>query len=506
MRHTEETFTFSFIDDATTVKCLARLKGNKTPGLDSISPKFLKEANKELITAITDLFNLWIWNGDFPDDLKRSVIVPVHKKGSPNDPKNYRPISLLMSIAKLFEIVLQKQLNAYFDKLLSNDMFGFRTKLGCEHALLEITEKSRKCVDRKEKVLLMSLDLSRAFDVVNHKLLLAKLSAYGLDSAAYNLIDSYLTNRRQCTRVRECVSDENYIISGVPQGSILGPLLFNIFVSDLSLCVKCFMSRYADDTSLILTGRKPSELKAAANDCLNKVVEWFHSNSLLINPTKTQFILFGTTRDRDWDGFSLDVDGKRLQPLDSLELLGMTIDPQLSYEAHISKQLKKAGFALKLSRGIVNIASISDRQTLYNCYVMPHLRYCCSLFVGLSKGQLNRIHRFTGLATRALKLQQTTFAPYEEICVKRALVLLHQALHSGMPPVFAGELQITSGVYNMRSSSRLILPSFKSSYMANSVLILAAKKWNSLPPQMEKLKKLSNTSSFSRGIDTLFAV
>jgi retron-type reverse transcriptase len=168
------------VEDETTQRCIRKLKGKRAPGLDNISPHLIKIAENELTVPLTDLFNFWIWTNSIPTDLNRSCIVPVLKKGDQTNPNNYRPISLLTAIAKLFEMVIEVQIEDHFNQMFSKDMFGYRRKLSCEHAIVELTEKCRRDLDHKLHSVVAALDLSRAFDVVNHELPLKKLEPMAL--------------------------------------------------------------------------------------------------------------------------------------------------------------------------------------------------------------------------------------------------------------------------------------------------------------------------------------
>jgi hypothetical protein len=263
------------------------------------------------------------------------------------------------------------------------------------------------------------------------------------------------------------------------------------------------MIRYADDTTLIVSERTLSDdLRSKAEGLLKDTTTWFSNNQLIINPAKTQFLLFGKGRKgENWSEFAVSVDGKSVYPSDILTLLGVTLDYQLSYSNHMSNKLKKAGFALKLVRNVINITSPSHRTVLVHSYVLPHLLYCCSLFSSLQKCQVKRINRFLKVISRSLCLPYFNSIKYEDMCMKRSLSLLHQALHTGVPPLFAKEVRTNNSGYHMRSATRIMLPKFYSACMANSILVQAAKAWNSLPSSMEKTKAAKSLTSFKNALN-----
>ena len=452
-----------------------------------ISPALLKLCAPALIVPVTDLFNYWIWSGTFPEDLKKSVIIPVFKKGDPMSRENYRPISLLPALAKLFEISLLQQLEKYFEQFFPADMFGFRKGLGCEHALLELTEQCRKDLDSKQHSLLLSLDLSKAFDTVNHRLLLEKLKAYGLDASALSLLEHYLRHRTQCTRVEGNLSTEKEVRSGVPQGSVIGPFLFNIFVADLSLALDCFIVRYADDTTLLLSGITAAELQIKAKVNLEKAAAWFYENYLLNNKDKVQMLLCGRCESEEWKDFTLEIDGVTISPGKNLRLLGVILDPFLSFNDHISMTLRKTGNALRLARGVKNMLSTGERMLTLNAYVLPHLLFCCALLSGINKTQATRVQRLINIAKHSMKIENFHFS-FLDRCEKRSILLLHQAIHTGTPQNFTAGIHLSRGNYLMRGAPRILLPPARTNMMKHSVSFIASKLWNGLPAEAAKQK------------------
>ena len=227
----------------------------------------------------------------YPTRLKEARLTPIFKKNESLDKQNYRPVSILQITSKIFERSINDQLSSHFEKIFSHLLSAFRSGYGCQSVLIKILEDWRQALDNNLYVASILMDLSKAFDCLPHDLLLTKLKAYGLSDSATDLVHSYLNNRKQCVSVGPNLSTFETIVKGVPQGSILGPLLFNIFISDIFLFVKtCDLYNYADDNTLSYADKDPVNLKAVLESESQNLIEWFASNQMKANPEKFQAI------------------------------------------------------------------------------------------------------------------------------------------------------------------------------------------------------------------------
>ena len=226
------------------------MKVNKGVGPNSIPTKILKDYKSELSKPLRDMINTSFTTGMFPSALKVAHIIPVHKNREKLDCDNYQPISLLSNISKIFEKMMHIQLTSFLNKnkVLSSFQFGFRKKHSTNHALISLTEMIRLALDNDQFVCGVFINLQKAFDTVDHKILLSKINHYGIKGIPYEWFKSYLTNRQQFTTVNNKQSELSSIEFGIPQGSILGPLLFLIYINDLSKAIIC--SSVHDDTNI----------------------------------------------------------------------------------------------------------------------------------------------------------------------------------------------------------------------------------------------------------------
>ena len=245
------------------MKEINNLEQNKSPGQDEFTSKFLKISANMIVPTLCEIFNLSIKTGEYPDPLKIAKVIPIFKKGDPSLASNYRPISVLSCINKIFEKILFKRLYNFLEKynILYEFQFGFRQGHSTEHALVEIVDKIKHAIDNNELTCGLFLDLSKAFDTVNHNILLQKLEHYGIRGTALNLFKSYLSNRKQYVQIDKCKSKTLPITCGVPQGSVLGPLFFILFINDLpNCCPEGKIRLFVDDTTLELSGKCLNEL------------------------------------------------------------------------------------------------------------------------------------------------------------------------------------------------------------------------------------------------------
>ena len=286
------------------------LKSNKSVGGD-ISTNILKECNFTF-SALADCVNKSFENGAFPDCLKEANVSPIFKKDDPLDKENYRPVSILPLLSKVFEKLIYKQLSNYAESFLSSILCGFRKAHNTQqHALFKLLHSWQKELDQKGFVVTILMDLSKAYDCIPHDLVIAKLESYGIDKIGLSLILDYLSRRKQRTKIGSSYSSWYDIIRGVPQGSILGPLLFNIYINDLFFVIKLSeVCNFAEDNTLYSSNKELELVFRNLKSDLNNVLAWLNANSLKANPRKFQFMVLGT---KEADSFILNLDNNKIE-------------------------------------------------------------------------------------------------------------------------------------------------------------------------------------------------
>ncbi|MEL6988474.1 MAG: reverse transcriptase family protein [Bacteroidota bacterium] len=284
------------IDINTLILVIKSLKFTNSCGPDKMPFRFLIDSLPVMVFYVLVIVNTSIVTGNYPTTWKTPEVIPIHKNGDPLDVGNYRPISLLPILSKILEKVIANQLTDFLEsnRLLANNQHGFRPCLSTETALLTITNKIYENIENKKVSLLLLLDLSKAFDSVNHQILLEKLSKLHIDSFWFK---NYLTNRFQSVRLGSIISSPHEINFGVPQGSVLGPPLFSVYINDLHQYIQnCLLVNYADDTQMLLEG-DPKQINIFLDRAENVLIaasNYFSKNGLLLNEKKTQFIIFGS--------------------------------------------------------------------------------------------------------------------------------------------------------------------------------------------------------------------
>ena len=277
---------------------MIKLGIKKATGFNNISPKLLKYGATEIAPHLTYFVNLSIKAATFPDLLKHADVSSILKKGDDLNKKNYRPVRILTTISKIFEKNMASQLQHYFDDIFHPYLSAFRKGYSTQSLLLRIVEDAKHHIDKGELVGLLMMDLSKAFDCLPHKLTIAKLKAYGLSGQACLLLASYLSNRKQRVKIGDVKSEWVSINKGVPQGSNLGPLIFNIFINDIFHWVqKCNLYNYADDNTLMHHSPYPDQLISTLEIEADSMVTWFRFNSMKANPDKFYFIVLKKTAD-----------------------------------------------------------------------------------------------------------------------------------------------------------------------------------------------------------------
>ena len=377
------TFNFQNIEETDIIQIIDNLPNKTSRGNDDLSYQFIKRIKISLTKPLSIIINQILNSGIFPEKLKIAKVIPIHKKDDNKLFNNYRPISLLPVMSKIVEKCIYKQLYDYFQK---NNMFyahqyGFRTGHCTEYAALEIIDRVTTQLDINNIPLNIFLDLSKAFDSLDHAILLYKLKYYGVTGTPLQLIKSYLTDRNQFVQIDNTQSSILHLKTGVPQGSILGPLLFLIYINDFP-CASTYFSfiMYADDTTLsstlpnIKNSRDQIIAEQLINTELNKIDVWLRCNKLSLNISKTKYMLYSMPQ-KQTQHLSIKLGTTSIDQVYHFNFLGIVINSNLKWENHVNNISYKCIRVIGILNKLKKVLPTRIKLLLYNTLILPHLTY-----------------------------------------------------------------------------------------------------------------------------------
>lgn len=413
------------LEDCSPDEILRIIRDFENGKASDIPIKVIKKSAHVIAPILSKYYNFLMRAGLFPDILKTGKITPVYKKGDPEIIENYRPISTLSVFGKIFEKIIYTRLYKFVSSqgIISPTQFGFRQSHSTSHAVNYSVNLITKSLKDSKHVLGIFIDLSKAFDTIDHSTLLIKLEGYGIRGMANDLIKSYLTNRLQYTEVLGEKSDTLSIQFGVPQGSILGPLLFLLYMNDISNSSKLgsFVT-FADDTNIFVVGRTKNEAYKNGNRLLNELQSYMRANKLHINKSKCCFIHFKPKtyklKDLDPNESVLTIGNYPIKQVQHAKFLGVTIDENLNWEEHIKNLKRKLSYATSiLCRLRCSLPELLHRQLYYTLFE-SHLSYCISVWGGAAKSRISSIFTAQKHCLRVLFGDRVAYLNKFKTCVR----------------------------------------------------------------------------------------
>jgi hypothetical protein len=377
-------FSFSLVDDDIMMKTIKKINTKSSTGHDGISTKLLKFLYPVLYKPLIIIINQSLLTGIFPEKLKTAKVIPLFKSGDKAQMNNYRPISLLPAISKLIEKVVYDQLYKYFteNNLFYDSQYGFREAHSTELAVNELTDRILNQIDQNKLPFAVFMDLSKAFDTLDHTILLGKLRYYGVNGTALTWFSNYLSNRTQFVEINDVKSDVLKITTGVPQGSILGPILFLIYMNDIFMSSNFFnFILFADDTTLSGIIEYSPEIPECAtieviNTELDKVATWLSVNKLSLNIKKTKYMVFHTKHKNIKDmPKSLVLCDQEIERVNSFDFLGITIDNNMTWNHHITKISNKISKFCGILNRLKHYLPPHIMRIIYHSMVHSHINY-----------------------------------------------------------------------------------------------------------------------------------
>ena len=499
------------IEESEIKDIIENLNPNKAIGPDFISNKMLIGTAHTVLKPLSILFNRILHDQSFPSPWKKSLVLPVYKKDDKTIASNYRPISLLSNVAKVMERIVFKKIHNY---LVSNNLFykyqsGFLPGHSTTYQLVDIFHHICQSLDAKQHSCMVFCDISKAFDRVWHKGLLFKLRQYGIDDGVLAWINSYLSNRQQRVVINSFFSSFRNVTAGVPQGSVLGPLFFLIYVNDISEHILSLTRLFADDSSLYFSAPTLNDLEGIINHDLALISRWAKQWLVTFNPSKTEAMLFSSSFSHN-DVPKLIFDNTLITFVDNHKHLGITLNNKVRWHDHIQNIIKSANKVICVMRRLKFTLSRVALNQIYLAYVRPILEYSSIVWDGCTTQDLNSLEKLqheaarvvTGL-TRSVSLEklykECGWAPLSERRQFQKLCFMYKCNYNIVPdyisdliPPLVGEVSN----YPLRNANDFTTPRTRTETFRKSCIPSSVALWNSLDSSVrdiDSFKRFKNT-------------
>ena len=481
----------------------------------------VKKVIKCIAKPLTYICNLSFQQGTFPEFMKIAKVLPLFKAGDTKNVSNYRPVSVLSQFSKILEKLFNKRLLSFVNSMdiLSNNQYGFRSNRSTALALTEMVEMITDAIDDSKYAIGIFIDLKKAFDTINHDILLQKVHCYGVRGVSSNWLKSYLTNRMQYVNFNGFESDRLLLDCGVPQGSVLGPTLFLLYINDLckvSESLKFIL--FADDTNIFYTNKSYNKLFSVVNEELCKLSEWFRLNKLTLNVSKTNYMLFGRKQRLASDSNKLRIDDNEINIVSKIKFLGVLIDDKFSWYDHINFVNNKISKSLGIMYRAKYVLNEDCLLMLYNTLILPYLNYCCEVWGNTYESRLSKLIISQKRAIRYIAKSQdsrmhTNPLFYKYKCLKlidlikyKTCIVMFKANNFLLPSTLQAYFVKSSDVHkhNTRYSKKFHHQQTNSKLKSMCISTEGVILWNEICKKLKGIDNLVSLSKFKQNCKYMF--
>uniref|UniRef100_A0A3B3B6W1 Reverse transcriptase domain-containing protein n=1 Tax=Oryzias melastigma TaxID=30732 RepID=A0A3B3B6W1_ORYME len=508
-QNTKKILNSIYIDEITEqdILTIVRKSKNKTStDCDGIDMIIVKQTIDCILRPLLYIFNLSFRTGIFPKKMKVAKIIPIFKQNDEHVFTNYRPVSVLSQFSKIIEKWFIQKLDVFLEKnsLLFEYQYGFRSNRSTSTALIHLTEEILAAIDKKQFVVSLFLDLQKAFDTVNHSILLSKLGNYGIRGIVYKWLDSYLNNRQQYVQINHSKSKYETVFSGIPQGSVIGPKLFILFINDIhEISKKLNFLLFADDTTVYRSGENLESVITSMEKELVVLQRWFDANKLVLNWEKTKCMIFGT---RNYgENRYIKIDGTVINNVSEVKFLGVILDNKLSWKLHIDYISKKISKNIGILYKVKRILDKDALHILYCSLIAPYLLYCnevwgkaCKCYSNrliLQQKKVMRIINHTGPRQHTHELfVKSNILKFSDLVQLNTAVTMWKIKNRLVPDHICCKFKLITDDKNRRKGD-FYLPYVRTSLRQRGFVFTGIKVWNSL---ITEIKKSSTISQLKR--------
>ena len=497
----ENTMFLSDISEKELIRVVNNFKRKSSTDCHNINMSIIKDTVKQISKPLSHICNKSFENRTFPDKMKIAKVVPIFKAGERNSFTNYRPVSLLPQFSKILEKLFHSRLENFLDKntILNENQYGFRTKRSTALALMQLTEELTTAIDNRKISIGVFVDLKKAFDTIDHDILINKLEHYGIRGVANEWLKSYLCNRRQYVKFNNCESNLLNVRCGVPQGSVLGPTLFLLYINDICNVSQILKSiLFADDTNFFCSGYNINELCQTVCDELVKLDKWFALNKLSRNIEKTNFMIFSHKYINNV--IDINITNRTISRVHTTKFLGVIIDEKLNWKEHINyikTKLSKSISIMYKAREMLNKNSV---RTLYCTLFLPFIDYCAEVWgntyntnlrplIILQKRAIRIIEKVNRRSHTSTLFYSLKIMKLEDMIELKTLVVMYKAKNNCLPVNIQNIFEIRKEPrYRTRQTGHFVVKYFRTNIKSHCISIKGVKLWNSLDINLVRCK------------------